>query len=309
MDMRDKRLPKVVKDVGFDFSWSEEKVWSLNIPVEKIDIKELEWHFEIPFWSTKDGFYDLRPSDVLTHPEKHKDEFERTMRVDLSHPLDIMWWKNKWLLLDGLHRLVKASQLGWKKIKVRKVPKDAIPLIQKRILVFTEGTVIMHKGADKVSREERVKKSRIEGIQREESSISYSSKDEVPVEPQSVHDYSSYIPIGNPTVKLNTWKDQGVEIHYLTSRRVKHEVKAISEILQKCRFPDFGNLHYRQQGEEYQDVVEKVLPDILIEDDCESITTKYNETVYPNLKPEVRDRIKSIVIKEFEGIDHLPDNI
>jgi hypothetical protein len=31
--------------------------------------------------------------------------------------------------------------------------------------------------------------------------------------------------------------------------------------------------------------------------------------VYPNLKPELKTRIKSIVVKEFEGIDDIPDEI
>ena len=33
-------IPKIIKRVGFDFSWKEEKVWKLNVPVEEIDIKE-----------------------------------------------------------------------------------------------------------------------------------------------------------------------------------------------------------------------------------------------------------------------------
>ena len=34
-------LPKIIKDVGFEFSWDEPKVWALDIPVEEIPIKEL----------------------------------------------------------------------------------------------------------------------------------------------------------------------------------------------------------------------------------------------------------------------------
>ena len=45
-----KKLPKIIEEVGFDFHWSEEKVWALNVPVEEMDIKDLEWHFDIPFW-------------------------------------------------------------------------------------------------------------------------------------------------------------------------------------------------------------------------------------------------------------------
>lgn len=126
-----RNLPKIIEEVGFDFHWSEEKVWNLDLPVEEMDISELEWHFEIPFWSKPNGFYDLSPNDVLSNPEKYKEECERTMKANLEYPLDIMFWKNRWLLLDGLHRLVKAKQLGMSRVKVRKVPQEDIPKITK----------------------------------------------------------------------------------------------------------------------------------------------------------------------------------
>lgn len=125
------KLPQIIKDVGFDFNWSEEKVWALDVPVEEMDISELEWHFDIPFWNTPNGYYDLTPNQVLEDQEKYKEEFERTMKTDLQYPLDIMFWKNRWLLLDGLHRLVKSKQLGLKMVKVRKISKELIPLISK----------------------------------------------------------------------------------------------------------------------------------------------------------------------------------
>ena len=40
--MKKRKLPKIIKDVGFDFSWDESKVWALDVPVEEIDITELE---------------------------------------------------------------------------------------------------------------------------------------------------------------------------------------------------------------------------------------------------------------------------
>ncbi|MFH0936924.1 MAG: hypothetical protein V1808_01365 [Candidatus Daviesbacteria bacterium] len=125
-----KNYTKIIDEVGFDFHWKEEKVWALDVPVEEMDIKDLAWHFELPFWGTPGGLYDLTPNQVLENPEKYKGEFERTMKADLSHPLDIMLWKRRWLLLDGLHRLVKAQQLGMKRVKVRKIPQEAIPLIK-----------------------------------------------------------------------------------------------------------------------------------------------------------------------------------
>ena len=78
-------------------------------------------------------------------------------------------------------------------------------------------------------------------------------------------------------------------------------------VLRNHDFPE-GQVFFRHSGESYSDVAESVLPDILIEDDCESIGGQ-EEMTYPHIKPELKARIKSIVVREFGGIDHLPDDI
>lgn len=126
----DKDIPQIIKEVGFDFSWSEEKVWALELPTEEMGISEIIWHFDIPFlW--ENGVYNLKPQEVIDNPEAHKEEYERTMRADLIHPIDIMENKGRWLILDGLHRLMKASILGMSRVNVRKVPRERIPDIVK----------------------------------------------------------------------------------------------------------------------------------------------------------------------------------
>jgi len=90
-------------------------------------MSELDWHFDIPFWE----HYSLKPRDVAKNPEKCKHQYDRTMKSDLACPLDVMFWKNHWLLLDGLHRLLKAQVLGMHSVKVRKVSESMIPKITK----------------------------------------------------------------------------------------------------------------------------------------------------------------------------------
>jgi hypothetical protein len=124
-----KEIPQIIKDVGFDFSWSEEKVWALDIPVESVNIEELLWHFDIPFLWENDGVYNLTPRDVLENPDEHKREYERTQSAELSYPIDIMENKGRWLILDGLHRLMKASSLNMDKVQVRKISREYIPKI------------------------------------------------------------------------------------------------------------------------------------------------------------------------------------
>ena len=53
------------------------------------------------------------------------------MKADLKYPIDIMENKGRWLILDGLNRLMKAYLLKMKTVKVRIIPRDKIPEILK----------------------------------------------------------------------------------------------------------------------------------------------------------------------------------
>lgn len=66
-----------------------------------------------------------------------------------------------------------------------------------KIMVFLHGTAIMHKNGLGVPREERVKQV-IQGTD------------------PSLHDYVSYVPVGNAVKKIKAWQEQGAEICYLT---------------------------------------------------------------------------------------------
>jgi hypothetical protein len=125
-----RKPPAIIKKVGFAFRWEESKVWKLNYPTKEISVQELSWHFKIPFWSTKHGYYDLSPEEVVKNPKKHAKEFARIMQSDLKYPLDIMKNKGRWLMLDGLHRLVKAHVLGMHIVRVRKIPRKEIKNIR-----------------------------------------------------------------------------------------------------------------------------------------------------------------------------------
>lgn len=176
-----------------------------------------------------------------------------------------------------------------------------------KILVFTEGTVIMPASFKDLPREQRVEQSNQAGVQREESNLSYNAETEKAAS-GSVYDFSTYTPTGNAVGKLTSWKNQGAEILYLTSRRVKDEIEDTKKILEKYGFPDYQSVYYRNQGEEYKDVAERLIPDILIEDDCESIGGE-KEMTSPHIREDIKKKIKSVVVKEFSGIDDLQDDI
>ena len=156
-----------------------------------------------------------------------------------------------------------------------------------KILVFLHGTLIMHKNAEGKSRKERVRQ-----VKNKES---------------SVLDYVSYIPVGSVVEKLKSWQSQGAEILYLSSHETAEDVEKDKSVLEKYDFPK-GQIFYRQNGESYKDIAEKIIPTVLIEDDCESIGGEKEMTI-TFVKPEIKQRIKSIIIKEFSGIENLPNNL
>ena len=156
-----------------------------------------------------------------------------------------------------------------------------------KIMVFTEGTIIMHRGGINHSREE---------ISRQ-----------VVEKEKTLYDWDSYVPVGNSVDKLCAWYDHGAEIVYLTSRTIPDEIESIRRVLSKYRFPQ-GLLLCRSENKHYKDVAEEINPDVLVEDNCESIGG-IEEMTITHVKPEIRGKIISIPVKEFGGIDHLPDDI
>jgi hypothetical protein len=163
-----------------------------------------------------------------------------------------------------------------------------------KILVFTEGTILTHKKWTDLPREEVVKQVK---------KWSTLSNNEL----EASEYFAASVPIKNSAKKIEAWKQQDATIVYLTSRRKSNEVNIIRDVLKKYEFPE-GKLLFRKEDEDYRDVAEKVMPDVIVEDDCESIGGE-PEMTYLGIRPELKSKIRSIVVKEFGGIDHLPDNL
>lgn len=122
----------------------------------------------------------------------------------------------------------------------------------------------------------------------------------------AIYNHKSYLPIGNCVDMINEWHRQGAEILYCTSRK-NNQVMEIADILRIHGFAG-TKLFYREKGEKYNDIVEQIRPTILIEDDCRSIGGSWQMCI-TNVDPQLKGNIKSIIVKEFKGIDHLSRNI
>jgi hypothetical protein len=153
-----------------------------------------------------------------------------------------------------------------------------------KLLIFLQGTILMHRSGLGRTREERVQQ-----VMRAEASI---------------FDWVSYVPIGHAPAKMREWSRQGASIAYLSSRRTVEDIRLDAEVLKAHGFPA-GVVFFRWGDAE---IAERIRPDLLIENDGESVRGR-REPIYANIHPQFRARMKSIVVKEFGGIDHLPDEI
>lgn len=116
--------------------------------------------------------------------------------------------------------------------------------------------------------------------------------------------HSTYVSINNAAEVIKSWHKQGADVIYCTSSRRPKEVEKIKENLLRLGF-EGTRIYYRSKNQKYSDIIELVMPDVLIEDDCKSIGGKWQMCI-TYVKPELKIKIKSIIVKEFKGIDHLP---
>ena len=171
-----------------------------------------------------------------------------------------------------------------------------------KVLIFLHGTIIMHASGKNKKPSERIDQVLDE-------------KD------KTIYDFDKYIPIENASETLNKWVENGIEIIYMSFHKEEINIKKDIEVLNKYNFP-IATVLYRSRNQGYKDIVKNELPDIIIEDNCESIGKwienkykflpnifvrylKIREMVYPNLPKAIKKDIQSIIVEEFKGIDDL----
>ncbi len=117
--------------VGLDFgNWEEEKLWAVDLPVTTLTFADLEWHLDCPFWEHDNGErYTVTPREVLEKEEGTSKEQLAVDQADTSYPIDVYFNHGKYMILDGLHRLVKLHSAGANEFKVRIIPDEKLPLI------------------------------------------------------------------------------------------------------------------------------------------------------------------------------------
>ena len=105
------------------FDRDVEALWALDLPVSRMPVARLEWHLDIPIWPFEGRDFVLTPRDVLRSPYRYAEEYARTQQASLVFPMEVTWHRGRWVILDGVRRLLKAHEQELDEVIVRKVPR------------------------------------------------------------------------------------------------------------------------------------------------------------------------------------------
>jgi len=73
----------------------------------------------LPWWECGGQVFSLTPAQVRQKPEKYPEQYQRTMSADLHHPLTVRKAGGRIIIMDGIHRLLKAAIVGAESITIK----------------------------------------------------------------------------------------------------------------------------------------------------------------------------------------------
>jgi len=129
-------MPKVVPDILrghiLPFNWDVRKVWAVDAKIEWVQSSEFIYLLELPLWSSEPGqglLFDVRPMDVIRNPGISAYQAQRLHQVDLQYPIDVLMFRGKRWVLDGVHRIAKQYIHNSATLQVRFHDESIIPAI------------------------------------------------------------------------------------------------------------------------------------------------------------------------------------
>ena len=124
-------IPRSVQLACLPFEWDREALYAMQTPTRQQTVRVLDWHFDVPFWADGGRPFQVTPNDVLADPVRYADQYRRTVAADLGYPLTVVWWRRRWTIVDGVHRLLKARIIGLGQVEVREVALMDVPTVER----------------------------------------------------------------------------------------------------------------------------------------------------------------------------------
>ncbi|TCN34570.1 hypothetical protein EV644_119112 [Kribbella orskensis] len=103
--------PDSMRDVFPPTRWQLGKLWALDLRVEPVEVADLLWMFDLPLWQLNGERFRVTPNQVAATPMNFRPHYQRVMDADLDFPIHLVAYRGRLVVLDGVHRLLKAHFL------------------------------------------------------------------------------------------------------------------------------------------------------------------------------------------------------
>ena len=124
-------IPASLRGVLLDHPWELSKLLALDLPVEEVSVAALAWQLDLPWWRRGDDWFFVTPNEVRSDPAASPEQWARTMRADLDAPIHVRMTERGPVVLDGVHRLLKAVVEGRSSLSARVLPDEHLPSVRK----------------------------------------------------------------------------------------------------------------------------------------------------------------------------------
>jgi hypothetical protein len=134
--------------VLLDFAWDLRRLFALELRQEACLVEDLMWHLDLPFRRANSEMFSVTPNDVRRDPARHPEQWARTLNADLSFPIHVMSHSGRTVILDGIHRLLKAAVEGRSTIRARRLSKVHLPAIALKPAANPRSDLLLRRDGD-----------------------------------------------------------------------------------------------------------------------------------------------------------------
>ncbi len=120
-------MSKIPAEIDTGFKIPEPILWALDAPVENVMISEIAHNLDILYLESEGtDDWNLTINMLIRNFEKEHHHADQVNAVDLAFPIELYSYNDKWIILDGVHRLTKTIMGGKKSLNARKHTRESL---------------------------------------------------------------------------------------------------------------------------------------------------------------------------------------
>jgi hypothetical protein len=127
-----KAIPAHLAEHVLPFNWDVRRVWEQTAEASVLPRVDFDYLLNLSLWSSvpsRGMLFDISPREVIAFPQKSPHQYRRILEAKIEFPIDLLSYRGRQWILDGVHRLAKLALIGGEVVSVRCHPETIISKI------------------------------------------------------------------------------------------------------------------------------------------------------------------------------------